>query len=195
MSFEFRDQDHTYWLDGKRLPSVSEILTPVVDLSAIPDHVLERKTAIGKAVHLACQIIDEGSDFGEALDPLLVPYVQAYRKFLAEHQPQWSMLEQACVNTELAYAGTPDRFGCIGRIGGTDEWLIDLKTVAKVSPATGLQTAGYASLIGKKGCRRAALQLRPDGSYRLEEFKNPMDYAVFSSLLTLQHWKAKHASH
>lgn len=189
MSLVFDAESHTYTLDGRVLPSVSEILRPVVDLSAIPEHILERKSAIGKAVHYACQVIDEGGEFDEPLDPAIQGYVDGWRLFCTEHAPQWQVIEQPTACGTFGYAGTPDRAGYLGAAGQC--WLIDIKTVAKVSPTTGLQTAAYARLLTIEGCRRAAVQLKPDGTYRLEEFTSPMDYAVFTSLLTLHNWKAK----
>jgi len=50
---------------------------------------------------------------------------------------------------------------------------------------------------GNNGARgkahRGALQLFPDGKYKLHEFKDPSDFAVFLSLLNVYRFKERHS--
>ncbi|WP_418131412.1 hypothetical protein [Variovorax sp. 278MFTsu5.1] len=193
-SLVFREGDHTYWLGERRLPSVSEVLAPVQDFEGIPEAVLARKIAIGKAAHLACQFLDEGDEIDPAsLDSVVAPYVQGWRLFVAENKPQWTVIEQSMHDEALGYAGTPDR---VGFMHGS-EWVIDIKTVATVSAATALQTVAYRKLIAPRAqsreplIKRAAVQLLPTGKYKLHEFKEPTDWAIFQSLLNVKHWSIK----
>lgn len=198
---EFREESHTYWLGERELPSVSSILAPVVSFDGINPEVLERKSAIGKATHLLCEwhdlkvAIDKSS-----IDDAVLPYFEAYKRFCREVKPKWALVEVCDHHRTHGYAGTLDRLGWINK----EPWQIDLKTVAQVSPATGLQTAAYSGIYASSTAnvpvkdnplanhKRGALQLKPDGSYRLIEFKDPADWPTFLSLLTIFNWRKKH---
>jgi hypothetical protein len=39
---------------------------------------------------------------------------------------------------------------------------------------------------------RFALGLRPDGTYRLQPYSDPLDWQCFLSHVTIHNWKAKH---
>lgn len=184
----FDEPSHTYWLGERRLPSVSEIIAPAVDLSGIPEAVLERKSAIGKATHLACQIIDEGDQIEGDLDPSVAGYVDAWRRFVAENEPEFDLIEAQLYSEAKGYAGTPDRRATMRG----QRWMLDIKTVSKVSKSTGLQTAGYCGLLPDGlTLKRAAVQLLPDGKYSFHQFDDPLDHAAFLSLLTFHNWRTK----
>lgn len=187
MTLHFDPATHTYTVDGARLPSVTEIIRPIApDFSAIPPAVLERKRALGTAVHEACDL-DDQDDLGE-VDDQLQGYVDAWRRFKAETGLQVTMSEQRLHHDALRYAGTLDRLVAIGDV----MWLLDLKTSADPAPSYGVQLAGYAELLAAAGTvadRRATLHLRADGTYRLCEFTNPNDLAAFRACLSLHHWK------
>lgn len=191
MRLLFREEDHTYWLGERRLPSVSEVLVPVQNFDGIPESVLERKSAIGKAAHFACQIIDEGDEVDpDSLDPVVAPYVDGWRRFIDENKPTFEIIEQSLHDETLGYAGTPDRYGTLRG----EKWVLDIKTVVTISPATALQTVAYRKLIASRVSerepliKRGAVQLLPNGRYKLHEFKEPSDWAVFQSLLNVKHW-------
>lgn len=187
-----READHTYWLGKQRIPSVSEIIKPVCNFDGIPVDVLERKSDIGKALHKLAEWHDRDglkSIDRKSIDPAVLPYFEAWRKFHRDMKPKWETIEHKQHSPAYGYAGTEDRFGTL--LGET--WEIDIKTVATVSPATGLQTAAYCGLrFGMIGpVRRGAVQLKPDGTYRLVEFTDRNDWPVFLSLLNLWKWKVR----
>src|SRR4051794_4738377 len=79
-----RTDDHRYLLGDRELPGVTSILQDVglADFSApwFSDAVKER----GQLVHEAIAIDIEGDLDDETLDPVLVPYVSAWRQFLID---------------------------------------------------------------------------------------------------------------
>jgi hypothetical protein len=191
----FDEPSHTYWLGERRLPSVSEVIAPVQSFEGIPEAVLARKSAIGKAAHLACQFIDEGDDVDpESLDPVVAPYVEGWRRFIAENKPEFHVIEEQMFDEALGYAGTPDRVA----IMHGSEWVLDIKTVVTISQATALQTVAYRKLVAPKAktreplIKRGAIQLTPDGRYKLHEFKEQSDWAIFQSLLNVKNWMLAH---
>lgn len=191
-----REEDHTYWLGKRRIPSVSEVIQPVCNFDGVHVDILERKQEIGKNVHLLCEWFDLKKKIdARSIDPALKPYFEAYKDFVKKMKPKWTIVEKRDWHRTLGYAGTPDRYGHLQAMG-MDRWMIDLKCVAKVSPATGLQTAAYCELVHQAEptthARRAAVQLKPDGTWRFEEFTNTDDRRVFLSLLSLWNWRTKH---
>jgi hypothetical protein len=195
-SFTFEPQAHRYTLDGTVLPSVTQVLQPLYDFAGIPEAVLENKRLLGGAVHLACELLDrdnldEDSEDGRAALVPIAGYVAAYKRFLAQTEAQVVENETQLWHPLHLYAGTIDRRY---RIDGL-LWDVDLKTTVVISPVVGPQTAAYSAMLQAHGHpppqRRAALQLLPSGDFRLVEFKDPQDFAVFVSMLTVHRFKER----
>lgn len=191
MSLQFDPDSHTYWIDGAIVPSVTQILAPIrPDFSMVPPAVLEAKRALGVAVHAACEY-DDADDLDEdSLADDLRPYLSAWRKFKADTGAAMIENERQLGHSLMRYAGTLDR---VAAMRGA-RWLLDIKTAADPDPSFGVQLAGYEDLLkanelAPSALRRASVHLRPDGSYRFHEFKNPNDSACFRALLSVHHWK------
>ena len=54
----FNAESHTYTLDGRALPSVTQVLDPLNELDGVPRDVLAAATEFGTHVHLACDLHD-----------------------------------------------------------------------------------------------------------------------------------------
>lgn len=194
----FDAESHRYTVDGVVLPSVTQILKPLYSFHGVPAEVLEAKAALGTAVHRACELLDnddldQESEEGKAgLEPI-AGYLAGYVKFKAELRPVVLENETQLHHPVHHYAGTIDRRYTINR----DLWDIDLKSTVAMSPVVGLQTAAYSELLRARGdrrkARRGALQLFPDGKYKLWEFLEPSDLAVFLSLLNVYRFKERHS--
>jgi hypothetical protein len=197
---QFDEASHTYLIDGVRVPSVTQVLKPLYDFSRVDPIMLQAKAALGTAVHLACELLDnddldEESEDGRAALAPLAGYLAGYKKFKAECNPVVIFNERQLHHPVHRYAGTIDRrYSLRG-----DLWDIDLKSTVSMSPVVGLQTAAYTEMFkanaigGDTRARRGALQLFPDGKYKLWEFKDPADFSVFLSLLTVQRYKERHS--
>lgn len=183
----FNEALHTYTLDGKVLPSVTKIIAPLADFSGISAETLAYASARGTAVHKACEILNLGCSFAEPLNPVLVPYVDAWQLFIKEKRVIITAAEKRLYHPTMKYAGMYDAEGFIDG----EEWLIDIKAVATLHPRIGVQLAGYAGMLNKK-VRRAAVQLKPDGQYLFQEYANKSDWPVFVSCLTILNFKENH---
>jgi hypothetical protein len=166
------------------------------DLSAIPRDVLERKRALGQAVHLACELDDLGELDEDGLDAELVPYLAAWRKFKAENRVRVIQNEQQLHHPSLMYAGTLDRLGWLEAVAA-ENWLLDIKTSAEPHAAYGVQLSGYKGLVEASGepvadLRRGTVHLFGDGTFKLREYRDPNDDACFRALLSVHQWKEKH---
>lgn len=201
MSLRFDPDKHEYWLEDRRLPSVSEIIAPIVDYSMVPEDRLTFARDRGTAVHKACELDDRGTlDDASVDDEHVRPFLEAYRRFRIEYEFEPVSIEEPRFCLMHGFAGTPDRFGSIllpdAKTGRTRRVnaVLDLKTVAQMGPVTGVQLAGYELLLDRYGMRgeaRIGLQLRKDGTYRVRSYGN--EVPTFLSLRNLWNWRQKHA--
>lgn len=195
---QFDEPTHTYTLDGVRLPSVTQVLKPLYNFAGIDPEVLRAKAELGTAVHRACELLDnddldEESDDGRAALVPIAGYLAGYKLFKAEKRLSIIANEKRMHHPVHRYAGQIDRSYAMGG----HVWDVDLKSTVSMSPIVGLQTAAYTEMFrahGRKNpARRGALQLFPEGRYKLHEFTDPADFSVFLSLLTVQRFKERHA--
>lgn len=193
-ALSFDEESHTYKIDGKVVPSVTQIIRPLYDgaFDSIPPSVLERKRTLGQAVHLACELYDLGELDESSVDEQIAGYVDAWKRFVSEQPHRWNRVEERIASWRRKFAGTVDRIGEDRATGKSD--LIDIKTTDMIDRAVGVQLCGYQMLAEESGLginRRLAVQLRPDGTYRVHTFQDPDDAACFSALLAIHHWRSK----
>lgn len=179
---------HTYRWNGAVVPSVTQILGQLTDLSMIPRDVLERKRQIGTWVHEAIEL-DLAGDLDESsINDSWRGYFNGWRKFQAEAGFVMLESERQVYSSKYAYAGTLDLFGDLPKLGRS---LIDTKCTATLYPTVGPQTAAYAEAHGAPKAKRFALQLKPDGTYNLHPCADRGDLGVFMAALTLFNWRSK----
>lgn len=180
---------HTYYLNGVRVPSVTQILGYLKDFSGIPPAVLERKRQIGTATHKACELDALGELDDDTVHELIAPYLAGFRKWRAESGAVIKETETFVHHPRLRYAGQLDLIAQLGRWG----WLIDIKTAAEHSPIWAIQAAGYlACRHDAASLKRAALQLKPDGTYKWHPYDRPEnagDPSVWTAMVLQHQWK------
>ncbi len=194
---EFDAAAHQYTLNGRRIPSVTQILGQVVDFSMVPPDILERKCAIGQALHNAIALEIENDLDHDSIDAAVLPYFEAWRKFVADIGRGLVVhaAEMPIASATYQYGVTPDIWGSING----ERAVIELKSTATIHPSTALQTAAQVQAITEGGYwiakgtpRRFALQLQPSGKYRLQEFTAKGDFGVFIALRSVYGWRASH---
>lgn len=184
----FDESKHVYTVGGAQVPSVSRILRPLTaDVYGEIDRDILRKAAeFGTAVHACTELLDLNDLDESSVEAEWRPYVDAYVKWKETAQPEVLHIEDRLACSK--YAGTLDR---IVRING-ELWVIDLKTTSLIHKHVGVQLAAYAALAEKfygGTYRRAALQLREDGAFKVFEFASIKDETCFNALLGIYHWK------
>lgn len=163
--FRFDSAEHAYYLGGKRLPSVTQVLERVgiVDYSHIPPATREMALARGSAVHEAIAY-DLDGDLDEESVAEIMGYVQAaraVRSALGITTPD--CVEVRKYHPTYLYAGTADL------IAG--DILLDWKTNS-AEWWVRLQTAAYAAMQPEpRKFRRYAAELHEDASFRLLPFE------------------------
>jgi hypothetical protein len=185
LRFFFDAERHLYFLDGRLLPSVTDILKEA-GLLVYPG-TNEYQKQRGSYVHKATELIDIGMLHWEGLDRALRPYCDGYVRFLGETGFEPLMTERSLYHPGLLYAGTIDRIGVLegSRV------IVDIKTGVP-HPATEIQLAAYSELARPHVPvdRCLALYLRPDGSYSLVEARDEArSFNVFVAALSIVRWR------
>lgn len=190
----FNAETHTYRLDGVVLPSVTTVISPLIDYSMVKPEVLERARQKGTAVHrmVALDCADDLDE--ESLSDELKPFLVAWRAFRKHTGFEPLTSEKQMAHPLMMFAGTSDLTGIIsGRHS-----VVDVKTMLVLGPVTGIQLAAYKTLHNLEGVEildRYALGLRATGGYKVVPYLDPYDWNVFVALLTLYNWKTRHGTH
>jgi hypothetical protein len=189
VTVEFIEETHTYKLNNDLIvSSVTEILTGcgLIDTTWYRKEHAFRGRAVHKSLlyYLQCDL-DE-----RTLSPGIVPYLDAFKLF-QQHvklEPKLELVEKPMIHPTLLFAGTPD-MPC--ELNGSPA-LIDFKTCPAL-PHHGIQLAAYKILLRDVADfhvrSRYVLQLKPDGKYKLHEFKDRNDERVWLSCLAIYNWK------
>lgn len=185
----FDPEAHHYYLNDKRIPSVSEVLEPLQELDGIPRHVLEAAREVGVAVHHAIALDLQKNLNWPKLDPKLANYVLAARKFVQECDFKVLVVEKHMADPGLKFGGTLDTAGIFRRANA----IVDWKVTAAMPRTAGPQTAAYDYLyrrtLGGRPYKRYGVQLFDDCSYKIFPFEDSRDWSWFASCLNIWHWR------
>lgn len=179
---EFDPATHTYRIDGKVVPSVTQVLQEagLIDTRWYTDEARER----GQNIHTITELWDRGTLKTSAVPEELRGYLAAWRKFLGDTGAE--VVENECQvwNTLYMYGGTLDR----KVIWNKCDWIGDIKSGA-ANAWEAYQTAAYAGAMppDRPPPRRFAIHLRPNGTYvpprEHKDFKH--DFDVFRAALVI----------
>jgi hypothetical protein len=186
----FDAEPHVYYDESmQRVPGTTSLLEAagMVCYAGIPEAILDRKAQIGTAAHAASHFFDEGDLDESTVDPAVLGYVNAWKRFRRESDFAPEFLEYRGVSEVdgMKYGWTLDRTGLLFKRRS----LLELKCTANVEPSWGPQTAAYESAsrrIGKGAGpfrRRIAVWLKPNGTYRLVPYTDVQDYQIFKLAL------------
>lgn len=165
-----------YRIDGKRVPSVTEILKygGWVDFEGVDPTILKRAADRGHFVHEASELIDEDDLDWDTVPEAWLGYCRAYAEFRDSRMFEIEATEEVIKNEQYRYCGQLDRRGLLrGRRA-----IIDIKTSYQPADSWGIQIAGYAAAFSQPH-ERYALWLRRDGTYRLLPYTDPLDTRLF----------------
>ena len=139
----YDDKKHWYFIDGVHVPSVTQIISPLNDFSAIPAEVLQAKCDWGIKIDKMCELyLHDDLDYNLYTEAHL-RVLEQFKSFLGK---EGSFIDLGTVltqyrgcNERLKFAGTAD-------IIAPDKAIIDIKT-RKLNPLTDpLQLIGYNAI-------------------------------------------------
>lgn len=162
---------HTYTIGGRKVPSVTQVLSDLIPCYQAGEWYLQR----GTAVHACAAMVAQGVEFEH--DPQIIGQVSACRKFFAEVKPEVICVERQVFG--VGYAGTMDMF-C--ELNGR-EMVVDWK--ASFSAALPYQLAAYAMCVVGSVRWGFGVQLCEDGTYHMSQVYDLRQYKQgFLSLLS-----------
>ena len=173
-ALEFNPNKHEYRVDGKVIPSVTEICGPLTYSKYRVDNAIVDQAAYrGSLIHELTALWDRGDlEEDSTLTADVGLYLMAWIQFCHDYQPKWEYIEipLAC----WKFAGTIDRIGWI------DDRLVivDIKTSSSMDRANkialSMQLFGYWDLcinndIDASYFNSMGIQLKKDGTYSVIE--------------------------
>ena len=195
MKIEFEEATHTYRIDGRVVPSVTQCLALLDPFQKVDRHVLEAARQFGQHGHKAMALLIRDKLNWDTLDPALRPYIEGGAQFLRDFSHHIVVSsEQIVGHPVLGVAGAIDLVMEDER--GTD--VVEFKLTSDVPASVGPQTAAYAHLLRcarplLRGqlIRRRCVVLRP-GDYKTEFLTDPADWPDFLSCLNVTKRRIKH---
>lgn len=182
MTGHFDPQTHTYTIDGKTVPSVTQV---VRRFAPFPVQVDSWYLQRGTMVHKACALLVTGELEDGTVDPRIVGYVNAAHRFLDTYR-DYRGIERTIVERQM--------FDKHGQFAGTfDAWingeLIDWKS--SDDPATEIQLGGYVSLLQPLGAVRKckAVELHEDGTFKVTPYEPKRCLGLWRAALSVYQWQ------
>jgi hypothetical protein len=190
-SVKLLEDSHEYWREGRRLPSVTQVLDACGFYRYFGngnDDALDR----GTVVHQCCELLDLGRLDESTVEPELAGYLDAYREAKRELGLEFLAIEAPLSGT--GYAGTPDRIGA--RRDSNRIVIMDIKTTEGEPLAHWrLQTAAYADMFQQaRDIERLAIALDSSGRFRATATstrQNCDDIRAWTSCLSLYSWRER----
>ena len=171
--------NHEYFILTDRvvhIPSVSEILKPILSDYDIPPFYAER----GTLVHEATESFDEGTYLPELVDPMVIPYLIGYENFLDEHEVVLDKSELMVFDEELLYAGRLDRIWTVdGR-----RTITDIKTGGKYRWHP-VQLVAYLMASDLQDCAPISSLYLNEFAYKFHYWDSAPDWETFKALVEI----------
>ncbi len=171
-------------------PSVTTVLRPFVDFSAVPPKVLAAAADRGSRCHSA--IAEHLMDGFPVIDADVRPYFESFMVWADRMIESVIMVEDRMTDEVMRYTGQVD---LIARLKGDSEYtMIDFKTSQVGMKAWQIQIAAYRHLAMTSGINTArgmTVRLKKDGSGAiLTEYppKCANDFNVFLGLLNAHYF-------
>lgn len=189
----FDEPSHTYQVNGKHVPSVTQVLSVLSDFSKVPWQVMERARERGQLVHEAGELLIRDELDWSSIDSEIQAYLVGLRKFLKDTAITILSTEQVVCDPSMGYAGTLDAIGYWRRGRALFDWKTSLALPSTVGP----QLSAYAHALkvstGEDIRRRYCVRLSP-GDYRIDKCADPVDWSTFVSCLNIHKFKERHAA-
>ncbi|QGH73373.1 MAG: exonuclease [Podoviridae sp. cty5g4] len=188
----FDAEEHRYWLeyeDGtiEYIPSVSEILRPLEDYSAVNPDLLARACEYGTNVHKVIELWLKGSLDEDALDDGLKKPLAGFKKWFCPYLLFGSrfIAEERRYHPKLKYAGTVDLFIA-------DKAIIDFKT-RKFNPIVDpVRLAAYKAMYPEfPPLETHVLEIDVYGGCKLVNAYHRQAWGVFRLLLDKYNYNKK----
>ena len=197
----FEPEGHIYKMDGRRLPSLTQILDAAgfIDYSMVPLETLKAKAAFGTRVHEYCLWIDQDEIGIEELKPYpayesrVLGWMDFVKDYDLQADMEWAERPMAVKINGCTFALTPDRYG----MSNQGPCVVEIKCSVDLMPAYALQTAAQVLPFRNElnpTVKRFVCQLldKPNGSgkrYFAKEYTDRTDEKIFLAALATTQWR------
>lgn len=195
----FDAEAHRYSLDGRILPSVTQVLDVLGAYDGVPESMLKRARRIGQDVHTAIELIEEGTLDDASVEADTWEFVTQYSMWRARTRPVVLACEGMVFDDVFGFAGTIDLYAMIDGA----PWLLDIKTPAQAQRTWPLQLWAYLEAARRNGIRArdgqittidpatrlGVLRLRPDGAAMIPVDSTAGVGPIFISALNVLRWR------
>jgi hypothetical protein len=187
---QFDEAAHRYTVDGKIIPSVTQIISAVglYEFDYVSADTLAVAAERGRIVHTYIEWYEHGELDETSIDPELQGYFNAYLSMKAAGKipAKAELIEHRAYSAKYGYAGTLDMLF-------NGNWIHDHKTGVK-SPVHGLQLSGYwlelHPNMAEKPERLTCGYYSADGSWELVEY--PYEPFAWLAVVADYKWRVKH---
>lgn len=146
---EFEPIEHIYRVDGKRIDSVTDIVSVYgADVDERVEEAMERAADRGTTLHSVLEMALTGEDYDGEYPAVYADYVTSIELFLASHTIEPIAIEQPIYSERLDVAGTPDLLAYIDGVLTLADWKF-VSSICK--PKVRAQLTGYCQVFNDNG--------------------------------------------
>lgn len=189
----FEESTHTYWMDGVRVPSITQVLKCATydEFDHVHPDVLAKKAREGQELARMIEDYVKGRFDVMAYDPVLLGDFDAFEIWHRKTGGQIIESEKIVASVRWQYAG---RLDLVYDMPGVGLSMIDIKRTYAVPASGGPQTAAQALAYGDENMPRYLLHIK-DERCTLVPQPDKADLKVFLAALTVTRWRIKHGKH
>ncbi len=188
---DFNEARHEYRLDGRVVPSVTQVIQSIAPQREVDEWYLQRGSAVHHAIALA---MTNRLDW-ESVDERIKGRVDAIMTFVSDEKLEPILIERRMASYRYRFAGTLD---LVARHPSHGPIIADWK--GSITPQSEVQLGAYGLLIEEMGAidplprHAVAVQCRDNGKYHCKWLdRNALKLArqTFLAFLTSHNWKLK----
>ena len=184
--FIYNEDTRIHTLDGRVIPSVTQVIAPLSDFSMIPPKVLERKCELGKEFHKAIELYMLDDLVMDSLDPDIVKPMETFIEWWEQERNKniFVVAEKPYCHLTLKYCGKPD----IVMMNG----VYDIKLRLYNKTTDPLQMVSYEHLLHNEIDRfgdkfKRVLSFDIKGKLKIHDARNSQAWPMFQAML--KQWK------
>jgi hypothetical protein len=178
MNLIFNESDHSYRLNDRIVPSVTTVINSIMP-GWKADEWYKHK---GRMLHRACQLLSENRLDWNSVDPVILPRVQAWQRFLKDSKAEVIATEKKVANELHQYAGMVD----VLLVKSGQAVVCDMKSTW--IPQVKIQLAGYVECYPSfLDCFEKKLRKRPQCAVAVELRENGQYSAHWLESAELRH--------
>lgn len=178
MTFIYNEDTRIHTFGNKIIPSVSQIIKPLINFDGIPAAILERKKELGINFHLGIELYVLDDLHIDSLDPDLTKPMNTFIQWeKSQNDRESAVYEVPLCHRTLRYCGKIDRV--------SDIRIVDFKLRICNKKTDAVQLAGYGGLVkDRPNCKeRTVLSFDIEGNMKKTDVKVPHSIGIFRRML------------